>query len=332
MNASVRSNDGSIEAGQPILLDTNCILNAALLPESFSARAVSLAHQRGAYRFIVSAGVMREATKTLESNAPTRAQYNKAEAQIKLLLNNIAAIETPDDEISPPLFPIPKSDWHIFHAAQKHGAMVLTSDAELWARLRESNAPAMLPLALIRQLDGIALSTTLFGVLPTNSSGSIFIRAHPGVWAGTSSGRFTAIHSPGKFWIYYDAQKSCWIAQINGIEEPLRSPVPIIDPTTQTVALSWQATTNGIKMNFRVVGNEHPSCGLMATPLSDESLSSYFVGSHQSAQHCWSGTVYFCISNDRAMGSRAWRKYLKHRDLAPNPYDADRLREALGKP
>jgi len=35
------------------------------------------------------------------------------------------------------------------------------------------------------------------------------------------------------------------------------------------------------------------------------------------------------VSNDRSVGNKSWTKYQSHRDLSPNPYDADRVSKAI---
>ncbi len=69
----------------------------------------------------------------------------------------------------------------------------------------------------------------------------------------------------------------------------------------------------------------------MKEPLTGLRTGQLRIGSHHSGQHFWNGHVYFCVINDRPLGGESWKKYLQDRDLSPNPFDADRLRLAMGR-
>lgn len=314
---------------QIVLLDTNSVLNAALLPKSFSARAISLAHHRGVCSFLVSAGVMREAKKILCDKALDESHYKSALGKVDELLSHLAATKISEDDLSTGPSCIPKSDWHVFHAAHRHGASVLTSDADLWLGLRELNMPSLLPLEWMRQLDGMAMQYTVFGERPSAKAGTVFFRAYPGSWAPGPSGKFSAASCSTGFWLYYDAQESCWNAEIEGMEKIARIEAPIQDCTLQTVSLSWNFLNTNPKIEFRVAGVEHPACLPLSSPLNFLSSGSWSVGNCRTTRHFWNGPIYSLITNDRMLSKLAWKKCLLHRELTPNPFDSDRLAAAI---
>lgn len=312
-----------------VLLDANAVVNAALLPQCFSAYAVALAKQHQACRFLVSAGVMREVRNTPLKTTADEERRRLAEMRIVNFLDWLSASQTDDDDLSPAPASIPKADGHVFHAARCHSATVLTSDAALWLGLRECNVPSLLPVEWIRQIDGMALASTIFGVPPTAAVGSLFVRVYPGAWAGGKSGKFTAVSFPGGFWLYFDASRSCWMAEVAGLAKPLTCKTKIQDSTLQTVCLSWDATTAKPKIELRVAGVAHPDKQPLTGPLDFRPSGHPSVGSLGGINHFWNGQIYFCVSNDRPVGGKSWNKYLGHRDLAPNPYDADRVAAAV---
>jgi hypothetical protein len=312
-----------------LLLDANAVVNAALLPQSFSAYAVSLAKQHQKCKFLVSAGVMREVNRVLSDHATDEGSNELAETRVDAFLGWLGASMVNDDDVSPAPGSISKADRHVYHAARRHGATVLTSEAGLWLGLREFHVPSLLPLEWIRQMDGMALTTTIFGVPPTSTVGSIFVRVYPGAWAGARSGKFTAVSFPGGFWLYFDASRSCWTAEVAGLAKPLLCEAKIQDSTLQTVCLSWDAAASKPKIELRVAGVNHPVVQPLARPLDLRPSGHPTVGSLCGVNHFWNGHIYFCVSNDRPVGDKSWKKYQSHRDLAPNPYDADRVSKAI---
>ncbi len=316
---------------QPVLLDANAVINAALLPQSFLAYAVALAKQHQACRFLVSGGVMREVRVTLRKTTADEERRRLVETRVAAFLDWLGVSQTDDDDSSPAPRSISKADGHVFHAAQRHRATVLTSDAALWLGLRECNVPSLLPLEWVRQMDGMALATTIFGVAPTAAAGSLFVRAYPNPWAGGKSGKFTALCFPGGFWLYFDASRSCWMAEVAGLVKPLMCKTKIQDATLQTVCLSWDATAAKPKIELRVAGVEHPVDQPLTRPLDFRPSGHPSVGSLGGSDHFWNGHIYFCVSSDRPVGKDSWKSYLNHRDLAPNPYDADRVAAAVAE-
>lgn len=312
-----------------VLLDTNAIINSALLPQSFSACAVSLARQQQVCRFLVSAGGMREVSCLLRKKATDEDLRNLAEMRVAAFLDWLGASHIDDDDSSSAPHSISKADRHIFHAAKCHGATVLTSDPGLWLGLRECNIPSLLPLEWIRHMDGMALASTIFGVPPSAVAGSLFVRAYPGAWAGGKTGKFTAASFPGGFWLYFDANRSCWVAEVAGLSKPLFCKTQIQDSTLQTVCLSWDAMASSPKIELRVAGVDHPVDQPLAGPLDFRPLGHPSVGSLCGKGYFWNGHIYSCVSNDRPVGKGSWKSYLRHRDLAPNPYDADRVAGAI---
>ena len=312
-----------------MLLDTNVLINAALLPQSFAAHALRLAMEQRTYRFLVTAGVMREVRKNLCDYAPDSARARLAEIRVTEYTDWLDAQMTDDDDSSAAPAGIQEKDRHIFHAASRHGAIVMTTDAPLWAGLRECGVPGLLPLEWIRRLDGLALGNTVFGVAPTAEAGSLVARAYPGSWSGSQQGKFTVVSFPGGFWIYYDAERSCWVAKVNGLKKPLERKAKIIDSSLQTVCLSWNVNKKDPKVQFRVSGDQYPAEQTLAGPIDFRPSGYPTIGSWCGVDHFWNGAIYLCISNDQPVSNDAWKTYRKSQDLAPNPYDADRVAAAI---
>jgi hypothetical protein len=311
-----------------ILLDANIVINAAFLPQSFAAKAVALAHRNGS-RFFVGDGVMRETRGRLAHYAPNEAVHSLAVAQIDKFLHWAAAELVTSDDTSPVPDAIPRSDRHVYQASVRAGAAVLTADAGLWLACRDCEVTALLPLELIRRSDGIALQTTIFGVPPTQAAGSIFARVYPGAWAGTvSSGKFTVAHFPGGFWLYYDAAKAAWVAEVAGLK-CLVLHVPVFGSGLQTVCLSWSCDGDKPQIQLQVAGIEHPKTFDLVGPLAFRPSGLPTIGCTGERQHYWNGSIYYCVTNDKRVAKKSWRKYQQHSDLAPNPYDADRVVAAV---
>lgn len=312
-----------------ILIDTNALINAALLPRSFSAQALRLAVGQRGFRFLVTGGVMREVRKILDHRSPNPGRANLAERRVREWIGWLAALVVDDDDSSDAPSGIPRSDHHVFHAALRHGATVLTTDARLWAALPNRGVSSVLPLEWIRQLDRFTIQNVIFGVTPTGKEGSLFARAYPGSWPGSRRGKFTVASFPGAFWIYYNAAISCWVAEVNGLPKPIECKSNIVDSSLQTVCLSW--STNGKKpaVTLRVNSVERPGRQPLLKPIDFRPSGNATVGNSHGAAHCWNGHIYFCVSNDKPVSKKSWDLYQRSPELAPNPYDADRVAAAL---
>jgi hypothetical protein len=116
-----------------------------------------------------------------------------------------------------------------------------------------------------------------------------------------------------------------------GLPKPLICKIQIQDSTLQTVSLSWDAAAAKPKIELRVAGVEHPVDQPLIGPLDLRPSGHPSVGSLGGTDHFWNGHIYFCVSNDRPVGAKSWKKYLRNRDLAPNPYDSDRVAVAVAE-
>ncbi len=318
-----------MSSDKKILLDSNVVINAALLPASFAGHAAALAREYGS-QFYVGEGALRETREKLLHWAPNEAVRARAASRVDAFLRWVAAEEVAGDDSAPVPESIPHSDRHVYYAARQVGATVLTSDAGFWLGCRDWGIPVLLPLELIRRWDGFSLQTTLFGVTPTQAAGSLFARVYPGEWAGVvTSGRFTVAHLPGGFWLYYDAAQAAWVAEVAGLAKPLVQSARLLSLEMQTVCLSWLYDAKKPKIQLWVAGVVHPVTESLATPLDFRASGTPTVGCFGVGQHCWNGHIYYCITNDKPVGKDSWKDYQRHCDLAPNPYDADRAAAAV---
>ena len=174
-----------------LLLDTNVVVNAAFIPNSFSDYCVRLALNAG-YRLVISDAIDAEIVKTLTRAASTQELKVLALVRMRDFIRQALSDEiVVDSTISVPS-QIPTTDEHVYRAAVQSGVAVLTGDAALWLALRETGVQSFFPLEFMRMIDGMALANTIFGVAPKTQSGSLFVRAYSGQWAnGVCSGRFT---------------------------------------------------------------------------------------------------------------------------------------------
>jgi predicted nucleic acid-binding protein len=312
-----------------VLLDANTVINAALLPNSFSAIALRLAKAQGKHEFLVSTGIMQEVKSTLERLAKNELKQIMAKSRVRALLDLLAATNVGESSGVQVPHSIPKHDAHVFQAAHAFEAIVLTSDAKFWLGLRECGMLGLLPLQWISQIDGMALQTTIFGITPTRHAGSLFVRAYPGNWAGTKVGQYVVLNLSRALKIHYEAKTASWVAEVAGLSRPLKQKIPISDSSLQTISLSWESTRSEPTIELRVSGIEHPDSIPLPDALSFSLAGHTSIGSNSSATNFWNGHIFICVSNDRPISSKAWKNYLCDRELAPNPFDADRAQKAV---
>jgi hypothetical protein len=178
-------------------------------------------------------------------------------------------------------------------------------------------------------MDGMSLTTTIFGLPLTSTAGSMFVRVYPWAGAGAKSGKFTTVVLLGEFWLYFDASQSCWVAEVAGLAMPFLCETKIQDSNLQTVCLSWYPAASKPKIELCVAGVKHPVVLPLSGPLEFMPSGYPTVGSLCGVNYFWNGHIYFCDSNDRPVGEKSWKKYQSQRDLAPNPHDADRVSKVI---
>jgi hypothetical protein len=184
----------------------------------------------------------------------------------------------------------------------------------------------------MRLLNSMALANTIFGVAPKAESGSFFVRAYSGQWIDSvCSGRFTLINTAG-IWLYFDAASGCWIAEIAGLNKPLRVRGTVQAKKLATVALSWGNKKGKQVVSLRADDSVEPCRAAFELECGLANFSQARVGSNLRGKDHWNGSIYSCVSDDRPIGSKSWSKYLRHRELVPNPFDADRIAYAINNP
>jgi len=98
--------------------------------------------------------------------------------------------------------------------------------------------------------------------------------------------------------------------------------------TMQVVAVSWQA---GKALQLRVSGVEAPGDKAMKHPLGESLVGSASIGHRANGEHHWNGAINVCVLNDRPLGAKLWGALRTSAELTPNPYDSDRLRQAISR-
>jgi hypothetical protein len=307
-----------------ILLDANTLLNAAFVSNSWSRRSVAFALQHDSV-VLVGQDTTREAVRVARKISRELGKKSDPEAVIEGLIRQLRLMQVSADPRTFVPREISHHDSHVYREAFVGNAAILTSDSELWLTCKNIGAKAYLPLEIIRKYAENFLVTTVFGVPLRPESGSVFLRGYPTNWGGhVSEGKFTLVDFPDFLWIYYDAQEKRWTADLEG-QECLHLPQIIRDDSLQTVVLSWKV---GQQLIFRSAGSSVPTARILLSPLGG-TIKSARIGSHRTEHHFWNGAIYLSIYNDRPVSKDAWHTFLQDRDLAPNPFDMDRLRQAI---
>jgi hypothetical protein len=309
-----------------VLLDANAILIAAFIPTSWSALVVSKLVARKSSVFVGTSS-LSEAVFVARDVARQLGKTTDPVAFIEGLIRRVGAVEIPpaDDPVETA---IPSHDRHVAQEAITAKATVLTSDASLWAGLKNSGRAAILPLEALQLLDGMSLATTVFGVPPDRHKGSVFARVYPGGWAGMKDvGDFTVADFDGRLWMRYSTSGAAWVAELSEVGT-VRVPASLTENVMQVVALSWEAKKS---VQLRVAGVEVPVERPMPKPLSARLEGSVSIGHRANGQDHWNGAINVCVINDRPIGKGLWANLRANPVLTPNPYDVDRLRQAMNR-
>lgn len=307
-----------------VLLDANAIVNAAFIPDSWSALVVSKLAARKSAMF-VGACALREALFIARKTGSELGKRTDPAELMEAFIRRIGALEVlpaaeriEDD--------IPEHDRHVVQEAIAARATIFTSDAELWAACVKVGRAAVLPLQALRRIDGMSLATTAFGVPPDSHKGSVFARAYPGAWGGMKNvGEFTVADFLGRLCLRYSTVQGAWIAEVAEVGE-LSIPIPTLQGAMQVVAVSWEAKKT---LQLRVAGVEAPALVDMPKPLSAPLVGNVSIGHRADGTQHWNGAISVCVMNDRPIGKDLWANLRQSAELTPNPYDSDRLRQAM---
>jgi predicted nucleic acid-binding protein len=307
-----------------ILLDANAVLNASFVPQSWSRLVVAqLAKSRTA--LFAGSFSLREAVMAARKTARELGKRSDPAAVIEEFIRLFGVIEVPpsSDTVEAD---IPKHDRHVVLEAATAGATILTSDAQLWAGCQTAGRMAVLPLQALQALNGISLATTVFGEAPKKTRGSLFARVWPGNWAGRKEvGRFTVADYPGRLWLYYCTHSQSWIVEMPEVGR-LNIAAEISQTTMQTVAVSWEVDKH---LRLRIASIENPAEIRMRRPLQDDLRESVYIGIRGDDSDSWFGNIRVCVVNDGPIGKALWATLKAPSELTPNPYDSDRLRQAI---
>jgi hypothetical protein len=309
-----------------VLLDANAVLNATFIRESWSALVVSKLLARKSAIFVGSRS-LGEAVFIARKAARGLRKTSDPAILIEGLIKRVGAIEVPPSD-QPVENVIPAHDRHVAQEATTAGATIFTSDAELWSGCNSVGRAAVLPLQALRHLDGMSLATTVFGVAPGIHKGSVFARVYPGEWGGMKDvGEFTVADFFGRLWLHYSTSRSAWVAEMAEVGAVSVS-VPIAPNAMQVVAVSWDAPK---RVRLRVAAVDAPAEKAMPKPLSAPLIGSVSIGHRANGEHHWNGAINVCVMNDRPIGKDLWASLRANSEATPNPYDADRLRQAMSR-
>lgn len=317
------------------ILDTNTLLFACLVEESFvsdmveeliSLEGVVLITQRVIDEAVSVAGGVQDDGDRLFLLALGRAT-NKYDW---LFVDDSEFPQILEDEF--------KNDTHIFSAARKLNAEVITSDLELIIKLRKNGCSARSPVMQRRKLIeaqrphdmGLEQIAKLYRFGSTK--GAVYIRADPEAWNGrTGIGKFSLFDFEGFGWCYYDSDSRCWVFKTDyGVK--LSIPWESVDRDV-FVSVSFKSIKRKkLSYTFRVseVGKspEAQNCQLEfdAVELGRGRIS---LGHNRSARCHWNGAIYTFLVTPNSLPNKAWKKLLDLKDEVPDPSTADTLKYAI---
>jgi hypothetical protein len=309
-----------------MLLDANAVLNATFIAGSWSALVVSKLVARKCAIFVGSRS-LAEAVFIARKTATELGKRTDPAEPIEAFIRIVGAVQVPPaiDNVEDD---IPEHDRHVVQEAITANAAILTSDAELWTVCAKVGRDAVFPLEALRRLDGMTLATTVFGVPPGRDTGSVFARVYPGGWGGMQNvGEFTVADFFGRLWLRYSTTRSAWTVELDEVGA-VSVAAPTAQNVMQVVAVSWQATK---ALQLRIAAVEAPGTRPMPKPLSASLAGNVSIGHRADGSHHWNGVINACVMNDRPIGKSLWTNLRGSAVLTPNPYDSDRLRQAMNR-
>lgn len=306
-------------------LDTNALLNAVFISESWSRRLVNSAGKANT-QFVTGVRTLDEARSVL------RETVKRTGSRGGLMHYVMHYIEAKKFHILPPASPvripqIQAHDQHVVDEAVLSGSWVITSDAALLRGCAGNQIAAMSLLDALRRIEGLSIDKTWYGVPPQKDAGLVFCRATAAGWALPHvRGKFTLFHAPPWLWIYYDKDRNSWRAEVeNAVGLEIFAPIEI--DQTVAVAVSWKANERWI---MRCSGTSTTASRHLGSRWRSHISQTFTMGHTLDSLNFWNGPINVCIMDDRPISRRLW-KHASSLDVGvyPNPFDSDRLNARL---
>lgn len=307
-----------------VLLDTNALLNTVFLPQSFSRQAVICLEKNKSELFIGSE-TLKEAVGVAQKIAVKLGKEFDPAPIINETIRcfGMLEIEPSSDTIEAA---VPAHDHHVAQEAAAAKATILTSDAQLWTGCRAVGRQAVLPLQALKILKEDSLQHVAFGVPPTQRVGSVFARVYAGAWAGQKNiGQFTVTNCAGSLCLYYCTHKSAWVVEVMGVG-CVTIPAEIKVAEMYALLVSWEV---GKGLRLRTSSVQNPKVLTMTDPLPTDLDGGFAVGRRVDNQHYWYGVIGAVVIDNRTVSKKLWQMFRDSSELTPDPYDKDRLEQAI---
>jgi predicted nucleic acid-binding protein len=306
-------------------LDTNALLNAVFVDDSWARKIVALGASNHA-TFVTGERTLAEATIVLN-----RIVAKSTQPQLDLMSNveqflTKVGFDRTKGTLTPTIHKVTNNDQHIAEESTAAGACLVSSDAALLRACKLGQIPATSLIEAVQRFEGCGIHNTWYGVLPRYDVGSVYCRATPGPSNPQLDRKQTLFHSADWLWLYYDNLTESWCAEFPNIGK-LSLSRPHNAGHEIAVSVSWKAGGNII---LRVTGTDKTATKPLRSGRYQRIQPHLTVGSTIDQQHYWGNPIRVCIMDDRNMANDAW-KNLKVLDesIYPDPYDRDRLEQRI---
>ena len=314
------------------LLDTNTLLHVCLISNSYVRELLGLIAQSG--------GVVIVSSRTIEEALHAVKKYRDNPPLFYIALNQ-SAVKFDwliDDDLNDILLCEAEfgTDAHIYSAAKKLDASVVTGDIDLIRKLREHGIPAHSAVTLRRNILEASgqynINTDLIiRTFPFSSkAGSVYVRASSAGWHGVRDGhKYTLFDFVGFGWCYFDSNptKPKWV-----FKTPEGELLIVLWGATSTdliVSVSFERKAlYEVKYTLRVaespsdkgqdsrtVKNAPPNIGLRGGN----------IGHTRTGHHYLNGTIANFLTTPHSMSGKTWKKLINLRDEVPDPGTANTI-------
>ncbi len=302
-------------------LDTNALLNAVFVKDSWSRRVVHLG-RKDRVTFVTGERTLAEVADVLNRIVHgAGASVSLMPFVEQFLAENV--FDRRAGTLPATTCKVTPKDQHVVEESTAAGACLVTTDAPLLRACRRCDISAMSLLNAVQRFEGSGIQTTWYGVLPRYDVGSVYCQATPG---GPSNPpqeiKQTLFHAPDWLWLYYERKTESWCAEFPRIGK-LSLHCRHQGNDTIAVSVSWKAGANII---LRVTGTDKTATKKLNQAPWQRLRPNFRLGATIDGLHSWNNPIRVCIMDDRPMGADSWKE-LKALDteIYPDPFDRDRL-------
>lgn len=314
-----------------VIIDANCVLNAALAADSPSSRAVSALREIGYTPLVV--------TKTLDE---TRAVLDRIQSGLELTYDPQMLIESWIRQASIMCIPgvhqpgpaeINRIDRYLVAAALAVDAWIMTLDVPLFYQCAEVGLDVRFPHDVIVHSEVLsgnerAILNNLIDYYPLGpDEGFIFSRITPDIWQPFNGRRFTVAQIDRIGWLGFDGSQECWIFEYEGGGKVRVDDKPLPGEAI-TILVNIKA---GEYIELRTSKAAHPSIyhsdkfGKIPHP------GGMHVGSTSGKVDFLNGVIARLVTGPSIVGTDRWKYLRSPSNAAPNPWSESLLRRALSR-